>query len=286
VQSEQLARLYRRTEGPASSSFIDELNQRQGFVVLPETGGVIYAGGAFYDPKLELGRSFDPRALGLDNLLQDHPSLRSCRTEKGLGQSPDGWADGSVFHWVDTNIEAILPAAEFVVCDDGTRESCDFLLSGRRDGRDVVVLVHAKAGDGNIVAASSLYDVCGQAVKQVGVLSLFAAQKPHQIGLWGGPWVDPGGRAADVARRIRRAQGEFAGLDGERIWAKLLERLGRQDTEREVVLVLGATLVPQSLFDMAAQEPTPARAVHAVHLLRSTLAGVVGAGAKLRVMCG
>jgi hypothetical protein len=286
LESAPLARLYRRIDAPSMSDLIDDLNQRQGFVVLPQTAGVIFAGGAFYDPKLRLGAAFNPRSLALDHLFEVHAALRGCQSEKGQGQDPHGWAQGSVFQWIDTNIDQILPGAELVLCDDGTRECCDFLVSGQRNGRDVVALVHAKAAGGSWVAASALYDVCGQAVKQVGALSLFSAQRPHQVHLWDGPWTDPAAKAGDVASRIRHASGAFAGLNGEQIWSQIGERLSRQDTEREVVLVLGASLSPPHLFQEAALDPTPPSAVHAVHLLRSTLAGVVGAGARLRVICG
>lgn len=220
-------------------------------------------------------------------MLVDRPALRQCATEKGVGQDPAGWAPGSVFHWIDTNRDEILPNADLVLCDDGNRESCDFLMVGRRAGHDVVVLVHAKASStGGWVSASALYDVCGQAVKQVGTLSPFSPQKPHQVGLWGGSWSDPSGRAADVTHRVRVARGEFAGLSPNEIWARIVEKLGRHDCEREVALVLGASLSPEHLFDEASRMPTPGSAVHVVHQLRSTLAGVVGGGARLRVICG
>ncbi|MCA0367232.1 MAG: DEAD/DEAH box helicase family protein [Proteobacteria bacterium] len=287
LHAPNLNRLYRREGAHSLGGIVDDLNQRQGFIILPETPGVIYAGGAFYDPDLGLGPGFDPARLGLDRLLVDRPALRQCATEKGVGQDPAGWAPGSVFHWIDTNRDEILPNADLVLCDDGNRESCDFLMVGRRAGRDVVVLVHAKASStGGWVSASALYDVCGQAVKQVGTLSPFSPQKPHQVGLWGGSWSDPSGRAADVTHRVRVARGEFAGLSPNEIWARIVEKLGRHDCEREVALVLGASLSPEHLFDEASRMPTPGSAVHVVHQLRSTLAGVVGGGARLRVICG
>lgn len=287
LHAPDLDRLYRRANGPNHGGIVDDLNQRQGFMILPETPGIIYAGGAFYDPDLGLGPGFDPARLGLDRLLLHRPALRHCATEKGVGQSPDGWAQGSVFHWIDTNPDDILPNADLIVCDDGNRESCDFLMVGRRNGRDVVVLIHAKAtSPGGWVAASTLYEVCGQAVKQVGTLSLFSPQKPHQVASWSGPWRDPSGRAADVANRIRVARGDFAGLTPDKIWDKIVEKLGGHDCEREVVLVLGASLSSQHLFAEAQRSPPSGSAVHVVHQLRSTLAGVVGAGARLRVFCG
>lgn len=287
VDAPDLDRLYRRTAPPSHGGFVDDLNQRQAFIVLPETADVIYAGGAFYNPNLGLGAGFDPARLGLGRLLTEHATLRDRRTEKGVGNTAAGWAANSVFDWIDSNPDLILPDADLIVCDDGTRESCDFLFSGQRNGRDVVLLVHAKAASsGGIVSASALYDVCGQAVKQVGTLSLFGPQRPHQVGLWDGPWDDPGHRANQVSARLRRARGEFAGLTPDEIWARLVEKLTRHDAEREVVLVLGGMLRPQSLFAMARQDPTPSAAVHVIHQLRSTLAGVVGGGARLRVLCG
>lgn len=191
-----------------------------------------------------------------------------------------------MFHWIDDNPDQLLPNPELVLCDDGTRESCDFLLAGRRSGRDVVVMAHAKASKHTrIVSASALHEVCSQAAKQIGTVALFGPQQPSQVNLWDGAWQGAGGEGR-VDRRIRRARGPWRGLSGTQIWERLQVLLERQSTDREVALVLGASLVRDRFFDQARQNHSPATAVHALQLIRSTISAVVGGGARLRILCG
>jgi superfamily II DNA or RNA helicase len=286
--SDDLARRYRYEEGTRVGNLVDFLNANQTFVVVPESEDVIYSEGGFFDPRLGLGRHFDPAALGLDEMIVTRPGLRTCNSEKG-GQGsavPGGWSGASVFHWIDQNWNLILPDADLVICDDGRNESCDFLLAGRRNGRDVVVMSHAKASRTQaFVSASALHDVCSQAAKQVGILAQFGAMHPPQIDLWHGPWDGPGGEG-HVDRRTRHAGHGWAGLTGSQVWDRLHSMLARQGTDREVVLVLGASLDRDRLFAQARRNRVPAPAVHCIHLIRSTMAAVGGVNARLRIFCG
>lgn len=288
LESERLAQLYRRVDATRSGSIIDVLNARQAFSVITESPNTVYADSSFYDPRLPLGPGFDFAAIGLGNLLVHEPALRTRNSEKGAQNSalPAGWAANSVFEWIDANPGMVAEAPELMVCDDGTNEFCDFIIVGRRAGRSLVQMVHAKAAaQGAWVSASKLHDVCGQASKQVGMLSLFAPGRPRQVDLWAGPWEGPSGEGI-VDARIRRAQGVWAGLDGPGIWAGLERLLREQDTEREIVLVLGACLDRTRLLNQASATPPTVNATHALQLLRSTMAAVAGVGARLKVICG
>lgn len=286
--SNDLEQRYRYEDGTRIGNLVDFLNARQAFVVIPESNGAIYSEGSFYDPRLGLGPRFDPSALGLDDMIETFPELRGCSSEKGAKNSatPRGWAKGSVFSWIDHNWKHILPNADLIVCDDGKHESCDFLLAGTRNGRSVIVMVHAKAArKPSFVSASKLHEVCGQAAKQVGTLAQFGPRRPTQTGLWHRQWDGPGGEGR-VDHRIRRSQGDWSKMTGPEIWDKVEAILGRQGTDREVVLVLGAALDRDRLFTQARKNTPPAPAVHCIHLLRSTMAGVGGVNARLRILCG
>src|SRR5262249_30711459 len=100
-----------------------------------------------------------------------------------------------------------------------------------------------------------------------------------------GPW-DGAAQEGRVNQRRRRARGAWAGLTGEQIWHRLHSLLSRQSTDREVVLVLGASLVRDRYFAQARRRQTSANAVHATHLIRSTLSAIAGGGARLRILCG
>jgi superfamily II DNA or RNA helicase len=288
LESRELERLYRHEDGTTTGNLVSFLNARQAFVVVPESPDAIFSEGSFFDPRLGLGRRFDPEALGLTQMIDVFPALRTCTSEKGGRNSavPAGWPAGSVFQWIDRNWSRLLPDAELVVCDDGRNEACDFILAGKRNGRDVVVMVHAKASkQPAFVSASKLHEVCGQAAKQVGTLAQFGARRPVQVALWHKAWDGPGGEGR-VDRRIRRNLGDWAGLTGPQIWNELQEILARPGTEREVALVLGAALDRDRLFAQARRNAPPAPAVHCIHLLRSTMAAVGGVNARLRILSG
>jgi hypothetical protein len=218
--SADLERLYRYEEGNRPGNLVAYLNANQAFFVVPESENAIYSEGGFYDPRLKFGAAFDPDALGLSQLIATYPTLNSCRSEKGSKGTagPQTWACGSVFRWIDDNADQLLREAELVLCDDGRQESCDFLLAGRRNGRDLVVMVHAKASKRKrIVSASALHEVCSQAAKQIGTLALFSPQQPSQVDLWDGIWEGPNGEGR-VDRRMRRTRGPWKGLSGTQIW--------------------------------------------------------------------
>ncbi|MGP0083542.1 MAG: hypothetical protein ACLP0B_07930, partial [Steroidobacteraceae bacterium] len=288
LASNDLERRYRYEDGTRIGNLVDFLNVRQAFVVIPETDGAIYSERNFFDPRLGLGTHFDPRALGLDDMIIGVPGLRACRSEKGGENSavPAGWPAGSVFEWIDRNSNRILPDADLVLCDDGNRESCDFLLAGNRNGRQVVVMVHAKASKKpSFVSASKLHEICGQAIKQVGMLAQFGARRPPQVDLWHQQWDGPGGEGR-VDRRIRRGRGAWANMNGSQIWDGLQSILARQGTDREVAMVLGAALDRDRFFAQARRDTPPAPAAQCIYLLRSTMAAVGSVNANLRIFCG
>jgi superfamily II DNA or RNA helicase len=270
LKSPDLEKLYRYEEGTTSGNLLGFLNSQQAFVVVPDAPGVIYSEGNFFDPQLGLGPSFDPDGLGLAQMIEVFPELRTCTSEKGARNSavPAGWPLGSVFNWIDRNWTRVLADAALVVCDDGKHEACDFMLAGERNGRDTVVMVHAKAAKKPaFVSASKLHDVCGQAAKQVGTIAQFGARRPEQAALWHGAWDGPGGEGR-VDRRIRRSIGSWAGLTGPQIWRRLQEILARPGTEREVVMILGAALDRNRLFTQARRDVPTAPAENFIHLHR------------------
>jgi hypothetical protein len=288
LKSPDLEKQYRHQDGTTPGNLVSFLNARQAFVVVPDSSDVIYSEGNFFDPRLGLGRRFDAESLGLAQMIEVFPALRNCTSEKGAQNSAvaAGWPAQSVFHWIDRHWSRVLADAALVVCDDGQNEACDFIFAGKRNGRDVVVMVHAKASKKPaFVSASKLHEVCGQAAKQVGTLAQFGARQPVQVALWHGPWDGPGGEGR-VERRIRRNTGDWSALTGPQIWRGLQEILARPGTEREVVMVLGAALDRDRLFTQARRNKPPAPAVHCIHLFRSTMAAVGGVNARLRILCG
>ncbi|MDX3968251.1 MAG: hypothetical protein QHD01_16835 [Bradyrhizobium sp.] len=147
------------------------------------------------------------------------------------------------------------------------------------------MMVHAKASDGSFVSAGALHEVCAQASKQIGTIGQFSPIEPKQVELWSGEWKGPGGEGT-VDARLRVCRGGWNGLDGPGIWSRLRGLLSSQSTDREVVMVLGAALDRNRLFDQARKAKPPAPAVHCIHLLRSTMAAAASVNARLTVFCG
>ena len=286
ISSDELRR-YVSTDSGRRLTLLDYLNATQEFSVLTSTPGIVYCEGTFFDPKIKLGAGFDSAALGLDGVFEPIPALQTIHSEKGAPGSATllGWSPNTIFEWVDTHAADIVPNPQLLVCDDGKREVCDFILVGEDARGFVVAMIHAKASKTrNITGASKLQEVCGQAVKQVGMLNSFGAQKPPQVGLWLGTWEGPSGEGT-VNQRRRVAINNWAGQDGNQIWDGLSKILRNQGTRREVVLVLGASLNMQALYQ-AARRPTPSpHAIHTIHLLRSAISTVSAAGARLRIFC-
>lgn len=285
LRSDDLSRRYVRDDDGRNADLVELLNSSQSFVVIPETAGIIYTNENFYDPQLGLGNNFDPSSLGISEVISQIAELRECTSEKGARGSATRarWAADSAFDWIDRNIDRILPGADIAVCDDGQRESCDFILSGRRNDRWVVTMVHAKASSPpSVVSASALHEVVAQAQKQLKIIAPFGAERPYQVDLWGGAWVGPSGEGR-VARRLRRA---IRGQSADRTWKTLSSRIANQSTDREIALVLGAALSPDSLFAQCRRNNPPPPAIHVINLLRTTIAAANSVNARLKIFCG
>lgn len=277
----------RRSDG-SRQSYPEHLWSTQEFSIVPDEKGVIYSEGTFFNPKLKLGSRFDAKALGLAGVFERFPALGNITSEKGAEQSakPSGWADRSVFAWIDKRARSILPGLELLICDDGTKECCDFIAVRKRNGQTVVSLLHVKASRSRrYTGASPLHEVCSQAVKNLGVLNLFNPDEPQQRSSWRGAWKGPS-KEGTVDRRVRVESGAWSSKTGKELWPAIKDLLRSPDTQREVILVLGASIDPDKVFEEAKGSNPPAHVIQLLYLLRSTLSSCVTAGAKLRVVCG
>ncbi|MFD0325602.1 hypothetical protein [Lysobacter gummosus] len=147
-------------------------------------------------------------------------------------------------------------------------------------------LIHAKASKKrNHIGASPLHEICSQAVKNLGTLGLFTQLKPQQVDSWRKPWEGPSGEGR-VGKRVRIEKGVWKGKTGNELWQKIEVLLRSPETQREVVLVLGASLDVDRLYKEARSVSPRPNAIHSLHLLRSTLASTAAAGARLKVFCG
>lgn len=121
----------------------------------------------------------------------------------------------------------ILP---IIVCDDLNNEFADFI--GIDEKKKRITVVRAKAGEKQL-SASAFQEVCGQAVKNLDIMSPFYEQdSSNKVTKWNGGWND--GKIGKVDKRII-----CGGKDGKQIWKIYSRLLTDPDTEKEVIIITG-----------------------------------------------
>lgn len=109
---------------------------------------------------------------------------------------------------------------------------------GADDSDRRAAIAHVKYGGANQLSASAFHDLCGQAVKNLHVLTPHWGGAPKNVAAWNSGWTADGS-AGTVTWRIRVPT---SGLTAEQAWAEFAERVRHPGTRREVWLVMGAGL--------------------------------------------
>ncbi len=263
-------------------TLLHRLNRQQPFRIILGAS-LIYAYGRFYAVNLQLGRPGGAASLVL-GLLHAVPGLEAITSEKGLLSAPAAtWPMGSLFGLIDGALAvgstAPLFGATFeaLVCDDlGNTEVADFI------GADAgvtqrVVFIPAKWKDGVAGAgAKGLYDVSGQALKNLAYLKADGQELPGAKGRFDQPWRLSGG---EVPRR-RIGPGSVA-------FRTLFQNVRANPTaSREVWLVLGGGILSKSAVEAAFAMPSPpSHSLQLFHLLLSLYAGCQSIGVDLKIYC-
>lgn len=288
LQSLELDSLYMSQRG--FGSLISYLNREQSFRVLPESMDAIYVDGEFYQLVLPVGKDFDPTAYHVGKLLTPVARLAQLKDEKGEKALPDGsnWSNDSLFGWISRgcrgSVESVKAFAspDIVVCDDMGTEAADFIISDESR----VVFMHVKGvgaeGKRGLYSAGKLSIVCAQATKNIRYLSMFNTLKPKNTSRWGEEWCSPK-TIGCVKERIRKKPPSCK--NSEDVWNLLEERIRNPRNNREVWLVLGATLSKKALEGALSGPKPKAEAIQAVTLLHGTLSTIGSIDAKLRIFC-
>jgi hypothetical protein len=257
------------------------LNQSQGFRVIPETPATVYAVRQFYDVDLRL--KFPGLGSVLLDLLTPIPELATTTSEKGTASGTRRtWPAHSLFRVIDDGISPGQQPSSFgerfpvVVCEDLGQEFADFVTLNEE--RERVVFIHGKSDeDGTQLAASSLYDICAQAVKNLVYLRFGNQSIPGRAAKWNGNWSN--GRFI-VTNRIRAGH-----LDGQAVRTQLASMLRRPNVTREVWIVLGNILSRNSVEQALRSHNPPPHLLQSFYLLMSTYSACKSVGVDLRIFC-
>lgn len=291
---------------PSTGGIINYLNDEQAFRVVPKDHCVIYAAGAFHDPKIGLGIEYADKHKAILSTIKDFSVFDSIISEKGRkGTLPGGlgWEKNSLFSLIDRiggdrlsgvslskeeeQLSQYFQDVDLLVCDDMGTELADFIMIQSMPGdRLNVVFIHCKAlapDQGTKLSATKLADVCSQAIKNLGELDNFSDSLVTRAQRWSDTW--DGGKLGIVSNRIRRGH-----YDGQGAWDYLRETIENPNTRRETWLFLGNLLSKSELEirlgTSSTRPPTrPLETLQALYELYSTLCTIRSRDSGLYIFC-
>lgn len=252
------------------------LNQNQALILIGlEGGSLVYQGRSFY----EIDYSYAEKSL-FDQIVR--PAIAACANEKGTkdqieaaktdGSKATKFIEGSLFKRI---AELNLPlefTPELVICDDLGSECADFILANV--GQKELALVHAKAGSGAGISASSFHDVVAQAMKNLVYLTR-AGEMPSGAGSW---MASERWNNTDIPR-LYLAPPSYP--TGPSLWAKLRDEvITRANAKLHVVLATtGCCDITQLKEAVADSTKRTAETAQLLHLLD----GLIGYARQLGV---
>lgn len=156
-------------------NLLDYLNKSQSFIVTFSNIDIVYSNKKIFKDSKLLGN--------LDfflEVLEPYDALNSVTSEKGVNTSTSTSFDpNSLFHFIETHLAS---DADYLFCDDLGNEFADFISV--RDLKSVCYY-HAKY-DTSQLSASDFQVVIGQALKNIGNMSLSPADLDRKKARWQG----------------------------------------------------------------------------------------------------
>jgi hypothetical protein len=312
LRSRDLERRYRPVDSE-TPDLLAWLNHEQSFRVIPATPGIVYAHGSFYSPRIRFGPGAENSQLPLLRCARAFCCFDQVTSEKGAsGTLPRqaGWEPKSVFGLIDfaarDQTHADLPDLDvgfkgffanttLLVCDDMGTEIADFvMLQDEPQGRRRVIFIHAKAhkpADRSVVSASSLNELCGQAIKNLGEIAQYQGSATNRGRKWDEPWQlkrdQPRWRVNHRVRVHPRSWSRRNGSLGEQAWSMLREYVEDPLCEREVWLFTGNILSYAALKHRISETDSPElETVQTVYCVYSAISASAAANARLFLFCG
>jgi hypothetical protein len=266
-----------------SASLTRLINQEQAFRIIPSAREVVYSHFHFYKPEVN---------EAVLSLLEPCALLKSVVSEKGdtRVQDPARWAVATLFGLM-YGWSAVKPpnVGEFardvhncttLLCDDRTGETADFY--GIDDNRRRVMIVHAKAEDGNPgVSARKLQEITRQAQS-----SLAFAGSSNREFLFPKQWCDDWEVVLQEAGGLRLTRGRMIkgpNADPKAAHVRLLEALSNPTYTKEVVMLTSGILSARAA--KRAHESATQRDLQFLYFLASVRTTFDRAGVRYRIIC-
>lgn len=277
---------YRERSAPRRE-LVSLLNNEQRFRIVPKSEEFLYANGHFAQAvRPDTARD----RFWLLEALTPMAALDSAKSEKGPRRTGNDWETGSVFSLIDDigrpqaqNSPSAAMAAHFnkldmLLCTDLGSEIADFIAVQP----DRIAFIHAKSAGGSKLSPAALHEVVSQATKNLLWLQPLNNDVPAAADTdWNRRWklTDKTTKVTQLVDRQRH--GHFA--DGRTAWAHARSVIRNPNADREVWLVLGATLSLSYVRKVAAKPPPELIQLYA--LLQSAWSAANQVGARLRIFC-
>jgi hypothetical protein len=163
-----------KDDGETGSQIL-KICQDQSLLTIHFDTGHTFARGSLYSISFRDPRFNRWKFVGLDGIdITKEKPHRGTDRRKFASEKIGDTDDDSLFtfvvrHWPE--LQTSGSPSGWLVCDDGSMESADFIHIGKRDGEDCVSLIHVKgsgsANSGRQISVSDYEVVVGQAVKNL-----------------------------------------------------------------------------------------------------------------------
>ncbi len=287
---------HKPTKGEKAKLLSSLLTRQQPFRVIVKDPTLIYAQNHFYSPLMTAKEISRDKAGGPLEAVIPSPWLGGMVSEKGTGASSvEVWAKKSVFGGIyahfglanrgldDTAHVALLRSKDpdfakrlddfsLIVCDEGSKEICDFLAVD--EIRRKVVLMHAKVNDTNL-SLNSLQAVGRQAQASLAFMTSLH-QMPNRTSYWETPVPIKDGQIS--SRAVKGAVDAAA-------WGLARDALCSSQYNKEIWILAGNILSRGALLAELKRNNPSAHARQMIYYIAALLTSAARANIDLKIFC-
>lgn len=257
---------------PDAQALARYIDRKDLFAVLFNDIALAYVDGALFRDEALVGGGED----FLRHLVAA-PGLAAATSEKGSFEAGQArFTDQSVFHLV---ADGIAHDSNILICDDLGDEWADFIGLTTNTSPHMVSFYHAKHGARSL-GASPFHEAIGQALKNLGRMTLAPDAMPAKYASWNEPYRNAGATTA-ISRLMR------GGTQAE-IEAEVAAVRAAPDLVKRVYIVtssLSRADVARTFAHAATGTPPPAHFIQLYWLLTTYFAACVEMGAVGYVVC-